>query len=65
MGDVGELAGGAPAADDAVCGAGADGEGGGGGGVGVDLAVEFGRKGFEELLMMEGGAVRIGSGAAG
>ena len=63
VGDVGELAGGAPAADDAVCGAGADGEGGGG--VGVDLAVEFGRKGFEELLMLEGGAVRIGSGAAG
>ena len=45
MGDVGELAGGAPTADDAVGGAGADGEGGGG--VGVDLAVEFGRKGFE------------------
>lgn len=63
MSCVDELAGGAPAVDDAVGGAGADGEGGGG--VGVDLAVELDRKSFEELLMLEGGAVSIGSGAAG
>ena len=52
--DVLQLAGVAPAADDAVGGAGVDAEGGGGFGVG--LAVELWREGFEELALLEGGS---------
>ena len=48
------MAGVAPAADDAVGGAGVDAEGGGAFGVG--LAVELWREGFEELALLEGGS---------
>ena len=54
VGDVLYLASVAPAANDAVGGAWIDAEGGGGFGVG--LAVEIGRKGFEELALLEGGS---------
>ncbi len=62
VGDVFDLAGVAPAADDAVGGAGVDAEGGGGFGVG--LAVEFGREGFEELALLES-CSRGGCGSGG
>lgn len=51
--DILQLAGVAPAADDAVGGAGVDAEGGGE--FGVCLAVEIGREGFEELALLESG----------
>ncbi len=54
MRDVLNLAGVAPAADDAVGGARGDIEGGGEFGVG--LTVELGRKRFEELALLEGGS---------
>ena len=54
MRDVLQLAGVAPAADDAVGGAWIDAEGGGD--LGVGLAVELGREGFEELASLEGGS---------
>lgn len=54
MRDVLQLASIAPAADEAVGGAGIDAEGGGGFGVGP--AIELGREGFEELALLEGGS---------
>ena len=60
MRDVLNLAGVAPAADDAVGGARGDIEGGGEFGVG--LTVELGRKRFEELALPEGGSCGDGRG---
>ena len=56
--DVLQLAGVAPAADDAVGGAWVDAEGG----FGVGLAVELWRDGFEELALLEGGSCGGGRG---
>ena len=60
--DILQLAGVAPAADDAVGGAWVDAEGGSG--LGVGLTVELWRQSFEELALLEGGSRGCGRGCS-